>query len=176
MARKKSEPKEYLFVDGYNIINTWDSFKGFKKEKLEEARVKLKDILVEHKAYTGIDIILVFDAHLVKGNNGTKEEYKGIKIVYTKEYETADHYIERTISKMSRLKKIRVATSDKLEQEIILSRGATRVSARELEIEVFGNKKLVTKKTSYNNEKNDYHFGKMSEELIEKLKKINTKK
>lgn len=175
MARKKSEPKEYLFVDGYNIINTWNTFKGFQEEKLEVARKKLMDILIEYQSYTGMDITLVFDAHLVKGNSGTRENYNGLKVIYTQEYETADHYIERTISQMSRLKRIRVATSDKLEQEIILSRGATRVSARELEIEILGNKKFIEKKQANDNEKNNYHFGKLSDEILEKLKNINTK-
>ncbi len=168
--------EEYLYVDGYNIINSWDIFKSRKTGKLEEARKHLIEILVEYGSYSGINIILVFDAHLVKGNSGTVEEINGLKLVYTQEFETADHYIERSIAKIARRKKVRVATSDKLEQEIILSRGATRISARELKNEIFATKKIVSKKQNINNEKNDYYFGRLDEKTISKLQNIISNK
>lgn len=174
MVRKKSRPKEYLFVDGYNIINSWDFFKEYRAEKLEEARTKLIDILIEYQAYTNIKVILVFDAHLVKGNAGAEVDCSGLKVVYTQELETADHYIERQLNEIGRLKRVRVATSDGLEQQIILGRGGTRLSARELEMEVFGNKKFISKKQVDENEKNNIHFGKLDDSVLEKLKNIIT--
>lgn len=168
--------EEYLFVDGYNIINSWDVFKLKRSDKLEESRKYLIDLLIEYGAYSKINITLVFDAHLVKGNSGTKEEINGLKVVYTQELETADHYIERSIAKIARRKKVRVATSDKLEQEIILSRGATRISARELRDEILTSKALISKKQSIENDRNDYHFGRLDEKLINKLEKLLSNK
>lgn len=170
MARKNF--KEYLFVDGYNIINSWDVFKSKEIDSLEETRDYLIDLLTEYSAYNELRTILVFDAHLVKGNSGTIEEKNGMKIVYTQEFETADHYIERSISNLDKRSRARVATSDKLEQEIILSRGATRLSARELRDEVFSNKKTVHRKQDENNQKNNYHFGRLDDKNLEKLRKL----
>src|SRR5690554_5778758 len=117
MARKRHKAKEYLFVDGYNVINSWERFKELKNINLEEPRNELIDILTEYKHYSGIEIILVFDAHLVKGNSGTKENYKGLEIVYTKENETADQYIEKKLDEIGRTKRVRVATSDWMRSE-----------------------------------------------------------
>ncbi len=172
MANFKQGPQEYLFVDGYNVINTWEILKS-DLDNLDEAREKLIEILVEYQAFSAIDITLVFDAHLVKGNNGTREERNGLKIIYTKENETADHYIERSIDQIGRLKRVRVATSDNLEQQIILGRGATRISSRELESEIFGSRERVGKNLYRENEKNNYKFGRLDDKTIESLKKLD---
>ncbi len=172
MARNIKAPEEYLFVDGYNIINSWDIFLKTRDTNLENVRNKLIDIMLEYQVSTGIKVILVFDAHLVKGNNGTKEKIQDMIVVYTKEHETADNYIERCIEEMGRKKRVRVATSDQLEQQIILARGATRISARELEIEVFSKRDRISKNQQNENQKNNYHFGRLDERNIEKLKNI----
>ena len=171
MARKRHKIKEYLFVDGYNVINSWDRFKELKNVNLEEARNELKDILTEYKHYSGIEIILVFDAHLVKGNSGTKENYKGLEIVYTKENETADQYIEKKLDEIGKTKRVRVATSDWMEQQIVLGSGGIRISSRELEAEIFNEKRLINRKRSTENKKNDMLIGRLDEETIEKLNK-----
>ncbi len=173
MAKKKV--KEYLFVDGYNIINTWDRFENLKKSHLEEARNKLIEIMVEYKHYSGIEIIIVFDAHLVKGSSGTIEEHKGLKVVYTKENETADQYIERILDEIGRIKKVRVATSDWMEQQIILGRGGTRISARELEMEIFNENKLIKRRRDTANKKNDLLIGRLDEDIIKKLNSLVSK-
>lgn len=176
MAKNKKNykgPKEYLFVDGYNIINSWKSLKDFEEGNIEESREKLIDILTEYQAYSGIEIILVFDAHLVKRNIGKVEKRAGLKIVYTKENETADHYIERSLDKIGRVKRVRVATSDWMEQQIILGRGGTRISARELEMEVFKEKKLLSNKKKEKNEKNDFLIGRLDEESLRVLNSWN---
>lgn len=173
MVRKYKKPKEYLFVDGYNIINSWKIFKETKESQLEEARNKLIEIMMEYQSYSGINTIIVFDAHLVKGNSGTKERYGKLKVVYTKESETADHYIERKLDKMGKVKRVRVATSDWLEQQIILGRGGTRISARELEIEVFNKKKLISRNSKTIKQKNDFLLGKLDEETLKKLRDLN---
>lgn len=175
MRNKNKGPKEYLFVDGYNIINSWDILKDLSLEQLEEARDKLIEIMVEYQHYSGIEIIIVFDAHLVKGNSGTEEEHMGLKVIYTKENETADHYIEKSLHEIGKVKRVRVATSDWMEQQIILGRGGTRISARELEMEVFNQNKIIRRKRVTENQKNDFMLGKLDEETIMKLNSWNDK-
>lgn len=172
MAKNSKKPKEYLFVDGYNIINSWERFSGLKKAYLEEARNELIEIMTEYKYYSGIEIVIVFDAHLVKGNYGAEENYNGLKVVYTKENETADQYIEKKLDEIGRIKRVRVATSDWMEQQIILGRGGTRISARELEVEIFNEKKLIKRKRTTENKKNDLLLGRLDEKTIEKLNKL----
>lgn len=165
--------KEHLFVDGYNIINSWDNLKKMAAISLEEARDELIEKLAEYHHYSGIEITLVFDAYDVKGNNGKEEGYKGIKVIFTREKETADHYIERTLDSIGRLKRIRVATSDKLEQEMVLARGGTRISARELEVEIENAMNSAKRKRKDINKVNNYHVGRLDDELLEKLEKWN---
>ena len=122
--------REYLLVDGYNIIFAWDELKNIARQDVSAARGILEDILANYRAYRKCELILVFDAYKVKGNPGSVEKKNGIYVVYTKEAETADSYIERTTYDLSRNHRVRVATSDGLEQMIILGHGALRVSAR----------------------------------------------
>ena len=111
---------EYLLVDGYNIIFAWDELKRIAESDLDGARQALLDILVNYRGYKGINVILVFDAYKVKGGTEKVEQINGVYVVYTKEKETADMYIERTTYDIARRHRVRVATSDNLEQMIIL--------------------------------------------------------
>ena len=128
--------EEYLLVDGYNIIFAWDGLKELAQENLDGARGKLMDILSNFQGYRKMHLILVFDAYKVKGNPGSTVRYHNIDVVYTKEAETADQYIEKVTHEIGRKHHVRVATSDGLEQLIIMGAGAVRVSARELQEEV----------------------------------------
>lgn len=156
MRRKRTRYKRgvnYLFVDGYNIINSWDNLIKLKNISLEEAREALVNDMIEFSHTTKEHVILVFDAYLVKKSGGKTYHRDGIDIIYTKEFETADHYIERELDEIGRLTNVRVATSDNVEQQIILSRGGTRISARELQAEVENSKnkvELVAKKLKQN--------------------------
>lgn len=138
MKARTYDPKaSYLFVDGYNIINHWEDLRQISLISLEEARLDLADRLADYGHFRGTKIILVFDAHQVDKSRGSLLSYKGVEVVFTQERETADHYIEREVRRLDgRTQNILVATSDKLEQEMILAGGASRISARELEIEV----------------------------------------
>ncbi len=127
---------EYLLVDGYNIIFAWDELKAIAKDSLESARQRLIDILSNYRGFKKCRLIVVFDAYKVKGGKGSVEEEHGVSIVYTKEAETADMYIEKVTHQLSRDHRVRVATSDGLEQIIILGNGAYRVSAEEFRREV----------------------------------------
>ena len=128
--------EEYLLVDGYNIIFAWDSLKELAQVNLDSARGRLMDILSNYQGYRRMHLILVFDAYKVKGNPGSTVRYHNIDVVYTKEAETADQYIEKVTHEIGRRHHVRVATSDGLEQLIIMGAGAVRVSARELQEEV----------------------------------------
>ncbi len=132
-AVKKSTPAptgpQYLLVDGYNIIFAWPHLSALAKEDLSAARAKLMDILSNYSGYRRNRLILVFDAYKVKGNRRTVERYHNIDVVYTKEAETADQYIEKVTHEMGKKHRVQVATSDGLQQCIILGHGATRLSA-----------------------------------------------
>ena len=125
----------YLLVDGYNVIHEVDELKEASILSLDIARVKLGDALCEYAVLSGYRIILVFDAHLVADGVGSIHDYGGIKIVFTKEAQTADQYIERAaykLSKQSKKERVSVATSDAVEQLIILASGALRITPVEL--------------------------------------------
>ncbi|MCD8325464.1 MAG: TetM/TetW/TetO/TetS family tetracycline resistance ribosomal protection protein [Lachnospiraceae bacterium] len=124
--------EEYLLVDGYNIIFAWEELSDIAAVNIDGARDRLADILCNYQGYKKMTVILVFDAYRVAGHRETVQKYNNIYIVYTKEAETADHYIEKTVKKMAGKYKVTVATSDRLEQMIIWGRGATRLSARGL--------------------------------------------
>ena len=127
---------EYLLVDGYNIIFAWDELNALSKESLDAARHKLMDILCNYQVFQKCVLILVFDAYRVPGSPGSIEQYHNIHVVYTKEAETADMFIERVTHEIGRNRRVRVATSDGMEQIIILGHGALRVSARMFHEEV----------------------------------------
>jgi len=132
-------PTHYLLVDGYNVIHANRELAMLAGDSLDMARTKLCDALCEFKALSRYRIILVFDAHLVAGGEGSIEDYHNIKVIYTKEAETADHYIESVAYKLSHGKKrerITVATSDTLEQLITIGQGAGRISAEDLWSEI----------------------------------------
>ncbi len=127
---------EYLLVDGYNIIFGWEELNRLAKENLELARSRLINILCNYQGFRRCELILVFDAYRVKGNHREIEKEHGITVVYTKEAETADMYIEKTAHELGKNHRVRVATSDNVEQIIIMGSGAIRVSASEFLAEV----------------------------------------
>ena len=127
---------EYLLVDGYNIIFAWEELNALSKQSLDAARKKLADILCNYQGFKKCVAILVFDAYRVPGSPGSIEQYHNIHIVYTKEAETADMFIEHVTHEIGKDRRVRVATSDGMEQIIILGHGALRVSARMFHEEV----------------------------------------
>lgn len=128
--------ERYLLVDGYNIIFAWEDLRDMARDNVEGARTRLMDILCNYQGYIQDTLILVYDAYKVKGSPGTVQKYHNIHVVYTKEAETADQYIEKTVHRIGRKYQVTVATSDALEQVIIWGQGAARMSAQELRREV----------------------------------------
>ena len=134
MSRVK--PDDYLLVDGYNIIFAWDELKALAADDLDAARSALIHLLSNYQGVKRCRLILVFDAYRVRDNPGSVEKLHGIHVVYTKTAETADQYIEKASYDLSRAHRVKVATSDALEQAIILGHGAERISANDLLWEV----------------------------------------
>ncbi len=135
-SRHKKSQKEYLLVDGYNIIFAWDELRGLAEANMDAARDSLIDILNNYQGYKDIIVILVFDAYKVKGGVGSINVHDNINVVYTKEAETADEYIEKVTHEIADKHHVTVATSDALEQLIIMGKGAYRLSANDLKDEI----------------------------------------
>ena len=127
---------EYLLVDGYNIIFAWDELQALAKENLDAAREALLEILSNYQGYRKCKVIAVFDAYKVKGGERREEKYDNVQVIYTKEAETADMYIERVTYEMAKEYHVKVATSDNLEQLIITGNGAFKISAQEFKAEI----------------------------------------
>jgi len=160
-------------VDGYNIINSWPVLKAIESDNLENARDKLIELLENYRAYKGIKATVVFDAHLVKNSMEKHEYYGGLEVVYTKENETADAYIERLTDEMGRLYNVLVATSDWLEQQVVLGRGAARISARELYEDVVRAQKIMREKYRLTHSMGKHTIeNRVPEDILEKLEKL----
>lgn len=171
-----SRQEEYLLVDGYNIIYAWDSLRELAQENLDGARGRLMDILSNYQGSRQIHLILVFDAYKVKGNPGSTVRYHNIDVVYTKEAETADQYIEKVTHEIGRHYRVRVATSDGLEQLIIMGAGAVRVSAREFQEEVMAvseelRQMFINNRVQPSGERN-YLLSDASEEVTAYVEKV----
>ena len=171
---KENEPKkEYLLVDGYNIIFAWEELNELAKASIDAARNKLMDILSNYQGFSGWTLILVFDAYKVKGNQGEVQKYHNIYVVYTKEAETADQYIEKTTHEIGRKYKVTVATSDALEQVIVMGQGAYRISARDFYEEVERTEKQIREiNERERGEKRNYLLDYAREEDAREMEKV----
>ena len=172
--RKKEEAmQEYLLVDGYNVIFAWQELKELAKVSIEAARDKLMDILCNYQGYKKCVLILVFDAYKVEGYALEIQKYHNIHVVYTKEAETADQYIEKVVHHIGRKYHVTVVTSDGVEQVITMGQGGTRISSRDFLEEIEYTKKLIEE----DNEKQrvsdrNYLFDHADEEFVKKMEKI----
>lgn len=171
--KKKEYDKEYLLVDGYNIIFAWEDLKELSEVNIEGARNKLMDILSNYQGYRQCTLILVFDAYKVPGNVGEVQKYHNIHVVYTKEAETADQYIEKTVHELGKHYKVTVATSDGLEQMIIMGQGANRLSAKGLLEEILIANEEIRKEHLNQPVKNkQYLFDNVSEDMAEYIEQV----
>lgn len=166
---------EYLVVDGYNIINDWKVLNKLKEENLEHARDKLLEYLAEYQSFNGQRTVIVFDAHLVKGGQEFREKFLGIDVIYTKEGEIADLVIESLVQQLVNDRHVvTVATSDWVEQRIILGQGAYRLSARELWNQIEDNKKCIREKKEILARKQEKHplSCRLEDSVKEKLERM----
>ena len=164
---------EYLLVDGYNVIFSWEELKELAEVNIDGARTKLMDILSNYQGFKNCTLILVFDAYKVEGHECEITKYHNIHVVYTKEAETADQYIEKVVHQIGRKYKVTVATSDGLEQVIIRGQGAALLSARELRDEI----SLVKEQIRMENDRRtqegkNYLFDHLSENLVDYMEDV----
>ncbi|APC42362.1 NYN domain-containing protein [Clostridium estertheticum] len=162
-----------LFVDGYNVINSWPSLKKVKEYSYESSRVQLIGILQNYVAFKGYKMVIVFDAQLVKGSIQKKERQGNLVVVFTKEGETADNYIEKMVNDIGRNTEVCVITSDSLEQQITFQRGATRMSSIEFYHEVVSTQKKIEIEIERKYlEKRNWLEERIDEKTLEKLEKM----
>lgn len=166
--KRREQAEEYLLVDGYNIIFAWEELKELAKVNIMSARDRLMDIMSNYQGFRKMTLILVFDAYKVEGNPGSVSTYHNIYIVYTKEAETADQYIEKTVHRIGRKHNVTVATSDALEQVIILGQGGRRLSAQGLREEVeLAMQELREEHLKESRSTRSYLFDNLPEELAD---------
>lgn len=172
-AKKQEVRDEYLLVDGYNIIFSWEELNELAKVNVESARTKLMDILSNYQGYKKMNLILVFDAYRVEGGQGSVQKYHNIYVVYTKEAETADQYIEKTVHAIGRKYNVTVATSDALEQVIILGQGGRRMSAHDLEEEIAAMRREIREQyTEKRAEEKNYLFDHLNDEMSDLMEDV----
>lgn len=170
---KKENQKEYLLVDGYNIIFAWEELRELAEDNIDGARGRLMDILSNYQGIRKCTVILVFDAYKLKGFPGEVQKYHNIYVVYTKEAETADQYIEKTAHEIGRKYQVTVATSDGTEQVIIRGQGCLLMSAKELKTEICLAREQIRKEhlERQSGEKN-YLFHYMDDEMREEMEEV----
>ena len=177
-ASKKQDTKEYLLVDGYNVIFAWEELNELAKVNLDGARGRLLDILCDYQGIRGCELIAVFDAYRVAGHPTEIFDYHNIHVVFTKEAETADQFIEKFAHENGHRYRVTVATSDGLEQIIIRGAGCGLISSRELKAEIADarkhmNENYVNHKTTQVQEKRKtYLLDDLDETVTEQLQKI----
>lgn len=173
----KRKINHYLIIDGYNIINAWDDLKQIAQNDLDGAREKLIDTIIDYAEFSGQKAIIVFDAYNVKNSLEKVENRKYITVVYTKEHQTADSYIEKFISTLSRYDDVKVATNDYAEQQIVLGKGATRVSSRELKMDLDSAKSKIRENNSSMKKKIQRNWleERLDKETLSKLENIRRK-
>lgn len=174
----KIKRKYITIIDGYNVINAWEELKEYVNSDLEHARDLLIEKLVNYKFLTNEHIILVFDAHYVTNNRGLKEDIKGIEVVYTKEKENADSYIEEIVARFTndRRNVVKVVTYDYAEQQNILGSGATRVTPKEFKYRIIDSEKRLDTVYIKNKNKDSNNISDLiNEETLKKLMLFNKK-
>lgn len=161
-------------MDGYNVINAWRNVFKLDTESLEDCRDKLLNILSNYQGYKKINIIVVFDAHMVKKGRKKKEKFDNLQIIYTKEYQTADNYIERFVYEKARENIVRVVTSDYLEQTMVMSNGGIRVSPREFWEDIEDTIKKTKEKIQHKERVNRSNtiMSNIDDELLKRLEKM----
>ncbi|MCT4566568.1 MAG: NYN domain-containing protein [Maledivibacter sp.] len=165
--------KEFLIIDGYNIINAWSELKKISEESLEEGRNALIDKMTEYRSYIKSEIIIVFDAYQVKGTKVKREIINDVEIVFTKKNQTADSYIEKKVEELAKNKKniVKVVTSDWAEQQVILGSGGIRVLPRELKMQYNLMKTKINKRSEETKENRMILSDRIDDTVLKTLEK-----
>lgn len=170
--------KEFLIIDGYNIINAWSDLKQISEESLEEARNVLIDRMTEYRSYIKSEIIIVFDAYQVKGTKVKKEIINNVEIVFTKKNQTADSYIEKKVEQLAKDKRniVKVVTSDWAEQQVILGSGGIRVLPRELKMQYNVMKTKINKRSETTKQNRMILSDRIDDRVLKTLEKWRKQK
>lgn len=163
---------DFLLIDGYNLINAWNDVFQLDIESLEDCRARLYNILSNYQGFRKLNIIVVFDAHLVKGSREKEETFDNLKIVFTKENETADNYIEKFVHKLGNTHRITVVTSDYLEQTMVLSNGGIRMVPGELKSEIENARRNIKNGSRTGAKATNPIMSNLKPELAEKLEEM----
>lgn len=167
---------DVLLVDGYNIIGDWDELIKLREKDIAQARKRLIERMEEYQAYAGNRIIIVFDALYVKGTEH-RQLYNGVEVIYTREDETADECIERLVKSLKNVNnEVYVATSDYMEQRTIFSRGALRIPARELQLNIEHYESNVPRQLARNRRHERQVRNQINEDVLSKLEKIRRRR
>ena len=173
VPREAKPVKEYLLVDGYNVIHAWPDLKELAQMNFEAARNKLMDILCNYQGYKKIPVILVFDAYKVEGFQQEIQKYHNIHVVYTKEAETADQYIEKVVHEIGKRYHVTVVTSDGIEQIVTLGQGGTLISSREFLEEVnIVRRQIETDIADRKETAKNYLFQHMDEDMAKEMEEV----
>lgn len=180
-AKKRISKQSYLLVDGYNMIFAWDELAGLAKDDMGAARTKLLDMLADYQAFTGCTLLVVFDAYKVQGGEGSVSKWNNLYVIFTKEAETADQYIEKAVHVLVKNADVTVATSDRTEQVIIMGKGAGRFSASDMFEEIIRVRRLVRERISDERKARiadgkNYLFDHADEDLASDLERIRVGK
>lgn len=168
---------KHIFIDGYNIINNWPELRVSDDEYLQSSREKLIEKMRNYAAFTGVKVFVIFDAHLTLGGLEKKEKYDNVIVVFTKEGETADAFIEKIVNDLGRRKDILVVTNDNLEQQTIFQRGALRMSSIEFYHEIKAIELRISNETSkIGKKKREWIEDRLDKETLMKLEKIRRSK
>lgn len=171
----QNRKKHYLIVDGYNVIYAWDVLKELQRISLDEARELLIEYMSELTSITGEIIIVVFDSYNVKSPTITIENRKNIQIVFTKEYQTADSYIEKFVSDGGKNDIFKVASSDSAIQSLTFGKGASRISSKELEFYYYTQKNSLIDKSAKKISKTNTNIVSLNEDSLKILEEIENK-
>ena len=172
-CKKEDAVQEFLLVDGYNVIFAWDDLKELAKINIEAARNKLMDILCNYQGFRKFVVILVFDAYKVEGYALEIQKYHNIHVVYTKEAETADQYIEKVVHQIGKKYHVTVVTSDGVEQVVTAGQGGTLISSREFKEEVELVRRQIRKEYESRRETGkNYLFDHMDEKMAEEMEEV----
>ena len=172
--RSPERREEYLLVDGYNVIFAWEDLRELAKDNIDGARGKLQDILSDYQGIRGCHLIVVFDAYRVQQHKTEISDYHNIHVVFTREAETADQYIEKFAHEHVKKYRVTVVTSDGLEQIIIRGQGCGLISAREFREEIKSSKEELKQEYALRQKKSGNYLGEIiSEELTKQIKEEN---
>lgn len=167
--------KDIMILDGYNVTNALTNLRELARTDFGAARDQLIEMMSEYRSFRGIDVLIVFDAHMSPKAQEKMEKVKGVEVVFTKEKMTADRYIEKRISELAEKRKVFVVTNDWTEQLMVMGSGAVRVSVRELQLDLAEARNRISETAYKLNREKDFLSNRIDAETLKKLEEFRRK-